>query len=89
MNTGFRPYFTKQVFRGNYENKKELKIIDLNWEHFEDILMILNEKSPVAIKVKSKKAELFFLQKTEAIEISNRYSNIWKRKVNRFLHNKK
>ena len=30
MNTGFRPYFTKQVFRGNYENKKELKIIDLN-----------------------------------------------------------
>ena len=30
MNTGFRPYFTKRVFRGNYENKKELKIIDLN-----------------------------------------------------------
>ena len=89
MNTGFRPDFTKQVFKDNYGNKKELKIIDLNWEHFEDILMILNEKSPVAIKVKSKKAELFFLQKTEAIEISNRYSNIWKRIVNRSLHNMK
>ena len=51
--------------------------------------MILNEKSPVAVKVKSKKAELFFLQKTEATEISNRYSNIWKRIVNRSLHNMK
>jgi hypothetical protein len=35
--------------------------------------MILNEKSPLTIKVKSQKAELFFLQKTEATEISNRY----------------
>ena len=51
--------------------------------------MILNEKSPIAVKVKSKKAELFFLQKTEATEISNRYSNIWKRIVNRSLHNMK
>ena len=51
--------------------------------------MILNEKSPLAIKVRSKKAELFFLQKTEATEISNRYSNIWKRIVNRSLHNMK
>ena len=90
MNTGFRPDFTKQVFRDNYENKKELKIIELRKnEHFGDILMILNEKSPVAVKVKSKKAELFFLQKTEATEISNRYSNIWKRIVNRSLHNMK
>ena len=90
MNTGFRPDFTKQVFKDNYRNKKELKIIDLRKnEHFGDILMILNEKSPVAVKVKSKKAELFFLQKTEATEISNRYSNIWKRIVNRSLHNMK
>ena len=90
MNTGFKPDFTKQVFKSNYGNKKELKIIDLRKnEHFGDILMILNEKSPVAVKVKSKKAELFFLQKTEATEISNRYSNIWKRIVNRSLHNMK
>ena len=74
----------------NYKNKKEIKIIDLRKnEHFGDILMILNEKSPLAVKVKSKKAELFFLQKTEATEISNRYSNIWKRIVNRSLHNMK
>ena len=45
-----------------------------------------NHLWPVAVKVKSKKAELFFLQKTEATEIFNRYSNIWKRIVNRSLH---
>ena len=78
------------LYNDKYEKKKEIKIIDLRRnEHFGDILMILNEKSPVAVKVKSKKAELFFLQKTEATEISNRYSNIWKRIVNRSLHNMK
>ena len=90
MNTNYRGDFAKQIFKEKYDNKKEIKIIDLRKnEHFGDILMILNEKSPVAVKVKSKKAELFFLQKTEATEISNRYSNIWKRIVNRSLHNMK
>ncbi len=86
-----KPEFNmKQIVNNNYERKKEIKIIDLRQnEHFGDILMILNEKSPIAVKVKSKKAELFFLQKTEATEISNRYSNIWKRIVNRSLHNMK
>ena len=41
--------------------------------------MILNEKSPVSIRVRAKKAELLFLQKTEATEISNLYPNIWKK----------
>ena len=49
--------------------------------------MILNEKSPVTIKVKSSRAELLFLQKTEATEISNLYPNIWKKIVNKSWHN--
>ena len=87
----YQPEFRKSIiYNDKYTKKKELKIIDLRKnEHFGDILMILNEKSPVTVKVKSKKAELFFLQKTEATEISNRYSNIWKRIVNRSLHNMK
>ena len=48
--------------------------------------MILNEKSPVTITVKSKKAELLFLQKTDVTEISNLYPNIWKRIVNKSLY---
>ena len=72
----------------NYNNYKEIKIIDLRKnEHFGDLLMILNEKSPLTIKVSSKKAELFFLQKTEATEISNQYPNIWKRIVKKSLYN--
>ena len=84
----YQPELNKPIIYN--KNKKEIKIIDLRRnEHFGDILMILNEKSPIAVKVKSKKAELFFLQKTEATKISNRYSNIWKRIVNRSLHNMK
>ena len=90
MNTSYRPEFGKRIFNEKSQQKKELKIIDLrNNEHFGDILMILNEKSPLTVKVKSQKAELFFLQKTEATEISNRYPHIWKRIVNRSLHNMK
>ena len=77
---------TKREQKSN--DKKNIKIIDLrDNEHFGDVLMILNEKSPVNIKVKSKKAELLFLQKTEATEISNLYPNIWKKIVNKSLYN--
>ena len=90
FNTIFYPEFGSKCFDADPNNKKEIKIIDLRKnEHFGDILMILNEKSPLTVKVKSKKAELFFLEKTEAIEISNRYPNIWKRILNRSLHNMK
>ena len=90
FNSNYHTEIGKQIFNNRYDHKKEIKIIDLRKnEHFGDILMILNEKSPLTVKVKSKKAELFFLQKTEATEISNRYSNIWKRIVNRSLHNMK
>ena len=88
LQTNYNSEFGKQIYDNKITNKKEIKIIDLRKnEHYGDILMILNEKSPLAVKVKLKKAELFFLQKTEATEISNRYSNIWKRIVNRSLHN--
>ena len=89
-NNNIRSLPEKQVYNEKDNNKKAIRIIDLRKnEHFGDILMILNEKSPLTVKVKSQKAELFFLQKTEATEISNRYSNIWKRIVNRSLHNMK
>ena len=69
-------------------SKKEIRIIYLRKnEHYGDVLMILNERSPLTVKVKSKKAELFFLQKTDATEISNQYPNIWKRIVNKSLYN--
>ena len=51
-------------------------------EHFGDILMFLNKRSPLRLKVKSKKAELFYLNKEDAFEISQSYSQIWK-KINK------
>ena len=60
-----------------------VKIVNIREnEHFGDVLMFLNQKSPLYVKVQSKKAELFFLRKMDAINISSLYSNIWK-KINR------
>ena len=89
-NATFFSYITSNTKKFEIKTipKKYIKIIDLRKnEHFGDALMILNEKSPVAIKVRSKNAELLFLQKTDATEISNVYPNIWKRIVNKSLFN--
>ena len=93
MNFSYLDFTTKKSnttfkFEKKQCQKKQLKIIELRKnEHFGDVLMILNEKSPVTIKVKSKKAELLFLQKTDATEISNLYPNIWKRIATKSCHN--
>ena len=50
-----------------------------NNEHFGDVLMFLEKRSPLRVRVKSKKAELFFLRKMDAIKISTNYPNIWRR----------
>ena len=72
------------------KNKKYIKIIDIRKnEHFGDILMFLNERAPFRIKVKSKKAEIYLLNKTDAIEISTLYPNIWKRIMKKSLFNMK
>ena len=51
-------------------------------EHFGDILMFLNKRSPLRVKVKSRKADLFYLKKNEAINISASFPHIWK-KINK------
>ena len=47
-----------------------VKIIEIRKnEHFGDILMFLNRRSPLSMKVKTKNAELFLLNKTDVVEI--------------------
>jgi hypothetical protein len=48
-------------------------------EHFGDVLMFLEVRSPLRLRVRTKKAELFFLKKIDAVNISSSYQNIWKR----------
>ena len=48
-------------------------------EHFGDVLMFLEQRSPLRVRVRSKKSELFFLKKMDAVNISASYQNIWRR----------
>ena len=49
--------------------------------------MLSNERSPLIAIVKSRKAELFYLNKKDAIDISNDYPQIWSKieQKNQFL----
>ena len=67
-----------------------LKILDIRKnEHFGALLMFINKRSPLSLRVKTKKAELYFLKKIDAIEISSSYPNIWKRVNKASFHNLK
>ena len=71
-------------------NKKILKILDIRKnEHFGDIYMFLNKKSPVYVRVKSNKADLLLLKKLDALKISSNYPNIWKSILKKPLENNK
>ena len=49
--------------------------------------MLLNERSPLNAKIRTKSAELLMLRKIDAIEIYSLYPNIWKRINKISLHN--
>ena len=72
----------------NKLNQQYVKIIEIRKnEHFGDILMFLNRRSPLSMKVKSKIAELYLLNKTEAVEISMSFPNIWEHIIKKSLFN--
>ena len=61
------------------ENIQYFRILEIRRnEHFGDILMFLDQRSPLSLRVRSKKAELFFLNREDAIEISMIYPQYWK-----------
>ena len=71
-------------------NYIHLRIVDIRKnEHFGTLLMFLNKRSPLTLRVKTKKAELFYLKKIDAVEISTSYPNIWKRVNKKSFHNLK
>ena len=47
--------------------------------------MFLNKRCPLRVKVKSRKADLFYLNKKDALEISADYPHIW-RKINKKVY---
>ena len=78
------------IKKENIENKSihNLKVLDIRKnEHFGETLMFLNERAFLTAKVKSKKAELFFLKKEEVIKIFSNFPNIWNRINKKSIYN--
>ena len=68
--------FGGEVFEDN--DFQFINIINISKnESFGDVYMFLSKPSPLSLRVKSKKAELFLLRKYDASDISIRYPNIW------------
>ena len=71
-------------------NQQYVKLIEIRRnEHFGDVLMFLDKKSPLLAKVKTKKADLFLLKKTDAVDIAGQFPDIWKQIVRKSLFNMK
>ena len=72
------------------ENFQYFKILEIRKnEHFGDVLMFLHQRSFLRLRVKTKKAELFFLNKEDAINISTSYPQYWKKINKKSLFNLK
>ena len=65
-----------------------LKIIEIRKnEHFGCVLISLNKPCPLSLQVKSKIAELFLINKGEALNLSKNYPNIWRKLYEKEFHN--
>ena len=75
--------YGKNIEQINAFKKKSIKYIKLYYirkgEQYGEIPMFLNKPSSFTLRVRSPKAELLFLKKIDAVEISSNYPNIWKR----------
>ena len=79
---------TIKIEKKDTHNMRYLKVLDIRKnEHFGETLMFFNERSFLNAKVKSKKAELFFLKKEEVIKIFNSFPNIWNRINKKSIYN--
>ena len=67
-----------------------VKILEIRKnEHFGDILMFLDRRSPLTVRVKSSKTELFYLEKTDAVEIASTFPVVWRKIIKKSLFNMK
>ena len=73
------------------KKSKNIKFINVLYirkkEYFGDVLMFLNEKSPLCIRVHSPKAELFLLRKTDVVNLSSDFPDIWKKMNEKSIFN--
>ena len=58
-------------------------------ENFGEVYIILNKQSPLFLRVKSKKTNLFLLNRKHILHLSENFPNIWKRLFKKSLKNMK
>lgn len=93
-------YLNKNFTKAKWEKKLEkeekflsyerqyVKLIEIRKnEHFGDIMMFLNQRCPLRVRIKSTKAELYLLKKTDAIDISMSFPKIWRKIIRKSLFN--
>ena len=69
-------------------NNQYIKLIEIRKnEHFGDIGMFCNQRSPLSVRVTTSKAELLYLRKADAIEIAMSFPKIWRRILVNSLYN--
>ena len=70
---------------GNYQFLKILNIAKN--DYYGMIYMFLNKPSPLSLRVRSKKADIFLLRKHDCYKIAKAYPNIWKKQFKNSFHN--
>jgi len=83
-----KPSFLKREKANVQDEIRYVKILGIrNNEHFGDVLMFLEKRSPLRLRVRSKKSELFFLKKIDALKISHNHPNIWRNINKKSIYN--
>ena len=69
-------------------NYQFLNIINLSKnESYGVVYMFFTKPSPLSLRVKSRKVELLLLRKTDVLDISQRYPNIWMKYLRKSFYN--
>ena len=70
------------------KNYQFLHVLDiLKNENFGSLYMLLKKPSPLSLRVKSKKADVFLLRTRDASNIAKTYPNLWKRVTQKSYYN--
>lgn len=67
-----------------------VKLLELRTnEHYGDLMMFMNERSHLSVRVSSKTAMVYYLNQTDAVNVSLQFPNIWKKIIINSIKNMK
>ena len=82
--------FTQYVNALGLNTVQYVKLIEIRKnEHYGDIVMLLNKRSPLDVRVCTRRTELFYLKKADVIDIAVAFPTIWSNVMKRSMVNMK